>query len=292
MNWDDLRYFLALSRVRTVSEAGRVLAVKHTTVARRLQSLEQGLGTKLFDRSSEGYAMTQAGENLYQHALIMEEQAQAVDRQIFGLDSQLQGSLKLTAGHDVFSLLIAPYLGLFKRAYPLIELQLVSSYDLADLSARQADIALRLSPNPPDYLIGKKVLPLRHGVYGSSHYLNNSDKNKQLILWNDEQEYPQWAQQHFINSKVAIRVNDGASMLACVKNHMGLARLPCYIGDSAPELRRLDIELIPSKWGVWVLSHVDLRATARVRAGREFLIDIIEQQKELIEGLSSQYYTD
>jgi len=71
---------------------------------------------------------------------------------------------------------------------------------------------------------------------------------------------------------------------------MGIAKIPCYLGDSSPELRRLDIPLSPSKWGVWVLSHVDLRATARVRACREFLVDIIEGQEELISGLNSQYY--
>ena len=119
MNWDDLRYFLALARARTVSAAGRDLAVKHTTVARRIKALEQGLGTRLFDHLADGYAMTLAGENLYKHALIMEEQAQAVDRQVFGLDAQLQGSLKLTASYDVMARLIVPQLGLFKRAYPV-----------------------------------------------------------------------------------------------------------------------------------------------------------------------------
>ena len=289
MNWDDLRYFLALARARTVSAAGRDLAVKHTTVARRIKALEQGLGTRLFDHLPDGYAMTLAGENLYQHALIMEEQAQAVDRQVFGLDAQLQGSLKLTASYDVMARLIVPQLGLFKRAYPGIDLQLMGSTGLADLSARQADIALRLTPKPPDYLIGKKVLPLRHGIYASAKYLKKNPKPGQVILWNDEIEYPEWVKQHFPNAQVAIRVDDVTTMLACVTNHMGLARIPCYIGETGNDLYRLDLPLTASTWGIWVLSHVDLRATARVRACREFLIDIIQQQRSLIEGLNSRY---
>ena len=289
MNWDDLRFFLALSRAGTVSAAGRALGVKHTTVARRIQAFEEGLGTRLFDRQSVGYVLTQAGENLVQHALIMEEQAQAVDRQVFGLDAQLEGKLTLTAAHDVLSLLVIPHLGLFNRAYPSIELELSSSSMLVDLAARQADIALRLTESPPDYLIGKKVLPLRHGVYASHHYLEKNPDPKHLVLWNGSAEIPDWATQHFPAASVAVRANDVTTMLSCVTHHMGLARIPCYLADALPDLRRLDIPLIPSTWGVWVLSHVDLRATARVRACREFLIDIIEQQRDRIEGLDSRY---
>ena len=290
MNWDDLRYFLALARAGTVSGAGRELAVKHTTVARRIKSLEQGLGSRLFDHLSDGYVMTPAGENLYQHALVMEEQAQAVDRQVFGLDAQLQGSLKLTASYDVLGRLVVPQLGLFKRAYPGIELELLGSSGLTDLSARQADIALRLTPKPPDYLIGKKVLPLRHGVYASAKYLKNHPKPDQVILWNDEVDHPEWVRHHFPNAEVSIRADDVTTMLACASNHRGLARLPCYIGESATNLYRLDLPLTPSTWSVWVLSHVDLRATARVRVCREFLVGIIEQQRSLIEGLDSRYF--
>jgi len=290
LNWDDLRFFLALARARTVSGAGRELAVKHTTVARRIKALEQGLGSRLFDHLSDGYDMTPAGESLYQHALIMEEQAQAVDRQVFGLDAQLQGSLKLTASYDVLDRLVVPNLRLFKHAYPGIDLQLMGSSGLADLSARQADIALRLTPKPPDYLIGKKILPLRHGIYASAKYLKKHPEPARIILWNDEVDHPEWVRHHFPDAEVSIRADDVTTMLACVSNHMGLARIPCYIGESVRDLYRLDLPLTPSTWGVWVLSHVDLRATARVRVCREFLVDIIEQQKILIEGLDSRYF--
>ncbi len=289
LNWDDFRYFLALARGHTVSEAGRVLGVKHTTVARRIKSLEDGLATRLFDHLPDGYAMTQAGENLYQHALEMEQRALAVERETLGLDTQLKGELNLTASHDVANRLIVPHLGLFNRAYPEVELNLLSSAGLVDLAARQADIALRLTPRPPEYLIGKKVLPLRHGIYATEGYLKKKRQHEQVILWLNETEKPEWVTDNFKNSKVIIRTSDITTMQGCVENHMGLARMPCYIGDSSKALKRLNVKLKPSDWGLWVLSHVDLRATARVRACREFLIDIIEQQKGLVEGLDSNY---
>ena len=93
MNWDDLHFFLALSRAGTLSAAGKALEVKHSTISMRINAFENSLATRLFDRLAEGYVMTQAGEDLYQHALIMEEQAQAVDRMVFGREIQLQGSL-------------------------------------------------------------------------------------------------------------------------------------------------------------------------------------------------------
>lgn len=290
MNWDDLRFFLALAREGTVSGAGRALAVKHTTVARRISALEDQLGSRLFDRLASGYAMTQVAENLYQHALSMEEVAQAADREVFGMDAQLSGTLKLASSYDLFTRLITPRLCEFTEQYPSIDIELLSSTGLVDLSNRQADIALRISPKPPDYLIGRKVLPLSHGIYGSDRYLKKKRVNEKLILWEHERNTPEWVNDHFSGARVVVRANDIMTKMEAVKNHMGLARLPCYVADAEPSLRRLDVTLMPSNWGVWVLSHVDLRSTARVRVCREFLIEIIEQQKNLVEGLSSKYY--
>lgn len=291
MNWDDLRFFLALARAATVSAAGRDLDVKHTTVSRRIKALEQRLGTRLFDHTTGGYSMTPAGENLYHKALIMEEQAHAVDRQVFGLDAQLQGDLTLTASHDVFLRLVIPRLGRFRDSYPGINLQLLSSTGLADLGARQADIALRLTPRPPDYLVGKMAMPLGIGLYASRAYLERFPQPRHLVLWNDEIEWPEWARQNFSGAEVAIRANDVTTLLACLDHDMGVTMLPCYIGDHpSANLCRLDLPLTPSTWGVWILSHVDLRATARVRVCREFLADIIEQQRALIGGLDSIYW--
>ena len=289
MNWDDLRYFLALAREGTVSGAGRVLAVKHTTVARRIAALEARLDSRLFDRSAEGYAMTQVAENLFEHALSMEERAQSVEREVFGMDTQLRGPLKLTASHDVLTRLVVHRLPRFRDEFPGIDVELMGSSGLIDLASRQADIALRLTQKPPDYLIGRQVLNLRHGVYASVPYLKKQHKPHRIILWQGDSTEPEWVSKHFRGANIVLRTDEVSSMALAVKNHMGLARMPCYIGDSEPALRRLDVTLTPSDWGVWVLSHVDLRSTARVRVCREFLVKIIEEQRDLIEGTKSKY---
>ena len=283
-------YVLALAREGSVSGAGRALSVEHTTVARRISALEKQLGSRLFDRLPNGYVMTQVAEKLYPHALSMEELIQVADREVFGMDEQLSGNLKLTASYDVFSRLVTPKLSKFTDKYPGIVLELLSSSGLANLSDRQADIAVRLSPNPPEYLIGRKVLPLGHGIYASAKYLNKKRSTDTLVLWEHEQKTPEWVADHFPKARVAIRANEILSMMETIRNHIGIGRLPCYVGDSEPTLRRLDLKLTPSTWGIWVLSHVDLRSTARVRVCREFLMSTIEEQKGLVEGLESRYY--
>jgi DNA-binding transcriptional LysR family regulator len=214
----------------------------------------------------------------------------AADREVFGMDAQLSGSLKLAASYDVFTRLITPNLHLFADKYPNIELALVSSTSLVDLGSRQADIALRLSPHPPEYLIGREVVRLSHGVYASEKYLQKNRNQEQLILWANDTKMPEWVVDHFPDARVYARASEIMTMMEAVKNHLGLARMPCYVGDAEPTLRRIDVPLTPSNWGVWVLSHADLRTTSRVRACREFLIEIIEQQKALIEGFNSTYY--
>lgn len=290
MNWNDLRYFLALAREGSVSGAGRSLSVEHTTVARRISALEKQLNSRLFDRLPSGYQMTQVAENLYPHALAMEEVMQKADREVFGMDKQLSGDLKLTASYDVFNAMVTAKLSDFVDKYPNINLELLSSTSLADLASRQADIALRLSPSPPEYLIGRKVVPLRHGIYASANYLTKQRRSERLIIWEHERNTPQWVKDHFPDARIAVKVNEIMTMKESVKNHLGIARLPCYVADTEPSLRRLDLALSPSNWGVWVLSHVDLRATEKVRVCREFLIDIITEQRALIEGLESRYY--
>ncbi len=289
MDWDDLRFFLALSREGSVSGAGRALGVKHTTVARRIRALEKRLGARLFDRLPTGYAMTQAAENMFEHALAMETLAQTVDREVFGQDAGLAGALKLTASHDVADRLIVPKLRAFTDAYPDIDLQLLTTTGLVDLAVREADIAVRWTAKPPDYLIGREVMRMQHGIYGTARTLRKLSDPVNVILFRSDTDHPPWVTDNFPNARTVLRVNHVTSMAAATKNNIGLSRMPCYIGDSEHGLRRLDVPLKPSDWGVWILSHVDLRATARVRVCREFLLEIIEQQRPLIQGENSKY---
>lgn len=290
MNWDDLRIFLSLCREGSVSRAGRVLGVNHTTVARRIGVLEGALRVRLFDRGADGYAMTQAAEEMYGNVLQMEECALAIDREIAGRDAELTGKLRATAPYDFANVVIMPRLAKFKEAYPLIDLELLTTAGLVDLAAREADIAVRLTNKPPDYLMGREVLPLRHGVYGARRTIAKIGKSDPgVVLFRSGEDRPEWVRQHFPDATTVLRADNVTTILAAVRAGMGLARVPCFIGDSDPNIRRLDLDLTPSTWGVWILSHVDLRATARVRVAREFLTGVVESRRSLILGEDSKY---
>ena len=292
MNWDGLRFFLAVCREGSVTGAGKALGVNHTTVARRIAALEKGIGTRLFGHSRGGYEMTQAAENMYAQAMQMEEITQAIDRDVFGQDAELSGPLKLTVSHDVAERLLIHRLCAFRNTYPNIQLDLLTTTGLVDLAAREADIALRLTAKPPDYLVGREMLPMRHGIYGSPAYFEQGDKPAKVILFRGNTEMPEWVQQHFPDAEVAMSVDDVSTMALAVSNGMGLARMPCYVGDTEPSILRLDLELTPSTWGIWILSHVDLRSTARVRVAREFLIESIEAQRHIVLGEKSNYFKE
>lgn len=291
MEWSDIKYYLAVMREGSVTQAGKALGVNHTTVSRRIVAFEKKLNVRLFDRLPTGYKATEAADKIFNHALQMEESALSIDREILGGDNELRGSLRLTIETYVASRLLFPYLAEFRRRYPFIELQIKSSSDLSNLNFREADIAIRLTPSPPDNLVGKKICMMGHGIYASKKYLDNfieiKDSTVDLVLWGSEQEKPVWSKAPFADSRVAVRVDTAGNMLAAIKGGLGLARLPCYLAEGEESISQLPIALTPSSWGLWVLSHPDLRDTARVRVCREFLYDIFERQRGIFEGADS-----
>ncbi|RLA45014.1 MAG: LysR family transcriptional regulator [Gammaproteobacteria bacterium] len=287
-DWDDLRYFLSVARSGTLSGAAADLGVNHSTVSRRINAYEKQHDVRLFERLPGGYEMTQAAENIYQYALEIEERTGKVERELFGRDTRLQGRLCITAYHGIADLLL-PHLHRFRDAYPDIDLELFITTEVRDLAAREADIAVRGTPHPPEHLVGKKIADAEVGIYTSAKYQARGLQRHEVVLWRDELQLPEWVVKHFPDARVALRVDDVVAMRVAVREGLGMARLPCWVGDTAPNLLRMNVQLSPGSWGWWILVHADLRSTARVRAGRDFLIDVLSGYKGLLEGRHSTY---
>ncbi|MBB1489231.1 LysR family transcriptional regulator [Oceanospirillum sediminis] len=292
LNWNDLKFFLALSREGSLSAAGRRLDVKHTTVARRILALEEHLGTRLFDRSRSGYAMTQAAEDLFEQVVALEENILSIDRQGTGRDAALSGPLKLTIAHELANRLIIPELGAFCRMYPGIDLCLLMTKDLMNLGTMEADLAIRMTPNPPEDLVGRELMPMGHGIYGTKKIVtefteSNQSDSVDIILFEDETTPPDWVTRHFKRFNVIMRVDDVGSMAVAAAQGVGFAKLPCFIGETEAGLQKLDLDLPASAWGIWLLYHADLRTTARVRACREFIEHTLAQKRSIIQGGSA-----
>ncbi len=286
-NWDDMRYFLAVAREGSLSGAAKVLGVNHSTVSRRIAGLEETHGVRLFNRVRDGYEMSDGAYSIFEQAQAIEVQHQQISRTLFAQDSRLVGPINLTMPHDIFEYCLAPELAQFSKRHPEIELNLLVTKQVRNLASLEADLAIRLTPSPPEYLVGKKVATLQHGIYAANDL--NITEQIGLVVWRGESNIPNWAQEHFPMAYIALQVDDLTAMYAAVKAGFGIARMPCYLPDSLiePGVKKLNIKIARSDWGVWVLNHVDLRKTARVQHCREFLLKALQNKQDLFEGLRS-----
>ncbi|MFV1984436.1 MAG: LysR family transcriptional regulator [Thiohalomonadales bacterium] len=290
MDWDNLRFFLAVARKGSIRAAAETLGVNHSTVTRRISAFEKKLGVRLFERLPNGYMLTPTGEEMLKSAQHVEEEIIKLDRQVIGRDAQLNGTLRVTMPTALATHLIMPDISAFTKMYPNIQLELAFSSEEFNLRKREADVAIRLTPNPPDYLVGRQILQPAKGVYASHDYLKNNNPQLhpdklQWIGWENVSQ-PQWNSISLYSSSPIIHIADDlVAQLEAVKAGMGLAMLPCFIADTVPSLERLEFFSNNGTCGaLWILTHEDLRATGRVRAFIDFMLNAFEIHRDLLEG--------
>jgi DNA-binding transcriptional LysR family regulator len=287
MNWDDLRIFLAVARIGSLSGAARNLDVQHSTVSRRLQHLESSLGVRLLDKKRSGYELTPAGEDLREAALRMEREVLNVDGALQGLDASLRGPLRVTTVGNIASSFLMPMLSRFSNMYPEITVELSVSNADVSLPEREADIAIRVTSTPPETLIGKKIGTVASTVYGSRDYLKRMHAQHEAPRWigvNCCEYHIKWTKRLSGDESFNFRVDEPLITHESVRQGLGLAVLPCHMGDRDPELQRymdpppeMDVDL-------WLLYHRDLKRTERVHVFRDFIAAEFENISDLLEG--------
>ncbi len=287
MNWDDLRIFLAVARVGSISGAARQLEVQHSTVSRRLRKLEETLGARLFDRKTAGYELTLAGENLLQSARRMETEVLHVDSAVLGEDAQLVGPLRVTAINNMASTVLMPIFSRFSQAYPDIELHIeVSNLD-SSLSQREADVALRLTNTPTDTLVGKRLVTVASTIYGSREYLRQMREQNRPPKWigvNCCGFHKSWTRHACEDQQHHFYSDDTLLTLSAIRNGLGISFLPCFMGDADPKLERYCDPDPAHDLGLWLLLHPDMKRTARVLAFRQHMAEAIQSEKDVFEG--------
>lgn len=290
MDWDDLRFFLAVARTGSLRGAAKELGVNHSTVSRRIGAFENRLGARLFERLPTGYLTTPAGEDMLESAQNIEQDVAAIDRRVAGQDSRLGGLLQVTMPPHLSLKLLLPDLAAFGEAHPEIKLVLNISYGLADLAMREADVAIRVSNNPPQDLVGRRLVRSAKAVYASDDYLTRHDpisdpESLTWIGWGDTVRYPRWVKEsNFPQAPVNHRVNDAIGQVEAAKAGMGISMMPCHLGDLEPTLRRLPPGEAMPGYDLWILTHEDLRRTARVRTFLDFMSAAILAHRDLLEG--------
>lgn len=294
INWDDLRYCLAVVREGSVSAASRKLDVNHTTVSRRISALETELRAKLFDRSTTGWLLTPFGEGILRAVEAMDEDVNAIRRQATADAQDLRGRIRVTAPDTCIQRLLLPGLKDFAVRHPEIEIELIASDTVFNLAVHEADIAFRATDDPPPNVLGTRVGTFAVAVYGTPELIvqHRSDPDSVgAITWTGG-VMPEWLPRCFPRMKVRYFVNSLAIAHDLARGGMGFALLPCGLGDTAPELARLPVDPGEAGRGFWVLSHIDLRTTARLRIFRDFMLEAIAPHLPLIEGRRPEAWRD
>jgi len=291
LEWNDLTVILAICRAGSLSGAARILGQNHSTVFRKINFIEEKTNVRFFERLPEGYAMTEAGEIALRYAERIESEVHALSREVVGQDMRLQGKIRVTAPEG-FTVQLAPKLfSEFCRINPEVSIDIVGGSSALDLTRREADIAIRATSKPPDTSLGRKVCDFRFAIYSSPHYLK---ENRKLPLqeqkWSFIQGSDEWLvplifkkkaqseQRTVFTSSLAIAVLNAAA------EGMGFTLMPCYLADVDDRLVRVSNCLEPLTLELWLLTHPDLRHTARVKALMAYLYNELTKVVDLFEG--------
>ena len=272
MNWDDLKVLLALSRAGSTRKAAATLGVSNTTVMRRLESLEEQVGGRLFDRTPDGFRVTPLADQLLPTASEVEEILTEAQRQVTGKDAELTGRIKLSLP-AVPVTHIAEAVSEFAIEYPRIELDISISDLPVDLARREADIAVRGIPKhkrPPKDIVGIKLGRISLGYYVHHVFLRDAARGLRELTCIRASERAlslgDLPDPESLGLKSRHLIDGITPRMVAATNKLGVAALPCFLAKQYPELMLLPG--VPSAhWGfTWLLHHKDLRQSARIRA--------------------------
>ncbi len=285
MDWDDLKVLLALSRKGSARGAAQELGVSNSTITRRLDDMEHELHTRLFDRTPDGYRLTGAGEQILPTAEHVEELVLAAERQISGGDQELEGEIRLTlppAGRMGF---LVQRLAKFAEDYPRIQLSLVASNDALDLSRREADIAIRVmraGVHPPENLIGRRMASLSASSYVHRELLSpDRPEDVSHLTWigkNPEGQKEEWLEMAGHQDRpVRHAIIDISLVVDALRAKMGMAFIPCFAVYRDKDIVRVPGTPVVHHSDMWVLTHKDLRLSARMRVLREIIAEAFQE---------------
>ena len=289
MNWDDLRVVLAIAQEGTLSGAARSLRVTHSTVFRRLGAIEGNLGVRLFERFRDGYSATPAGEAAAALAGRFASEFVALERRLSGQDLRPSGTVRI-ATTDTICTMLMRHVPALRLAHPEIHLEITISNAMANLTRREADVALRPVPGAPETLVGRRIADVAHAIYCSTAYIarhRNGDSNSYEWVGLDDTlattVIGRWMHGNVRDARIAVRVDGLPAARDAARAGMGVALLPCYLGDEDDGLRRL-MPATAVRSVLWLLTHNDLKRTARIRAVMDFLGTALGSERALLEG--------
>lgn len=276
MNWDDVRFFLALARQKTLRGASKSLNVDQATVGRRIAAFESALGSRLFIRTPRAFTLSEFGDQMMTEATAMESAMQAMSRKAACSDNTLAGNVRIASTDTLATVFVMPAIQRLREQYPDITVTLLTGIGFSDISYRGADIAIRGARPDSEELIVKRLATIEMGLYASQRYLDqfgapNQEhglSGHQLVMFPADR-VPRHRQNlcgFTVNShQVVLECNTQLLMQSAIKRGIGIGLLSTFLAKSDPEL----IPVVPEKRDpvdIWLVLHPDLQKVARIRA--------------------------
>ncbi len=294
INWDDYQYFLKVAILGSLKGAAEALGVNHSTVFRRISSLEDKMDVRLFERLKTGYVLTEAGEEILEQVQRIEDRMHEIDRKLLGKDIRLSGIIKISTTDTLGYYWLPPYIRQFKDEYPNIVIDLDIKTRFTNLSKREADIVIPTVNEHPDYMVGRRLAPIILGLYASKEYVDRHGKPQKVgDLSSHHMLFPnealaglpliKWLQKYVPPNTIVASSDKLTGLYKIAQQGLGITPLPHYVGDSDPDL--VKVMDLPRRFhrNIWILTHPDLRYTARIRAFMKFMYKATQ-----VTGTSSQ----
>jgi DNA-binding transcriptional LysR family regulator len=288
LSWDEFRLVKSIAEARSLVGAAEILGVNHSTVFRRLATVESSVGARLFERSRAGYEPTAAGEEMIALASTMAESVLEFERRVAGRDNKPTGELSVTTPEAIGHHFMPEIVAQFHTQHPGVVVELILSSQSLNLSRRDADIAIRLTNDPPETLVGRRICTARWGVYCRRDVIAELGPDSIGFIGFSESFGPapgrRWIEANVRPERLVAQANSAHCRLQMAIHGLGATLLPCFLGDGRADLTRIGAPLPELDMGVWMLTHSDLRRSARVRAFMDFVGGELTKHRRAIEG--------
>ena len=291
LSWDEFRLVKSIAEARSLVGAAERLGVNHSTVFRRLAAVEAAVGARLFERARAGYEPTAAGEEMIALASTMAESVLEFERRVAGRDIKPTGELSVTTSEAIGQHFMPAIVAQFQAQNPGVVVELILSDQPLNLSRRDADIAIRMTNDPPQALVGRRICTGRWGVYGRRDLIpelgSEASGSVAFVGFGDSfgpAPLRRWIEANISRERLVAKANSAHCMLQLALQGFGATLLPCFLGDRCPDLARIGYLLPELDIGLWMLTHSDLRRSARVRAFMDFAGAEFAKQRRAIEG--------
>ena len=294
MNWDDLRYALAVSELGSLSAAADSLEVNASTVLRRIAALEKSLGVRLFERDRTGYRVTQEGGALMASLRPIQERISGIARSFIPEDEGAESILRMSAPAALGSALIAPRLGQFRASYPGLTVDMQTTHGAAPVKLGMLDLALSYGRPVSGDMVVRKLADIGYGLYASPELLSRHADAKQNILAglpligfagaNPLLAPVEWLDKAGNESQAVLRTDDANCRFSSVVSGVGASVLPCFLADQAPGISRIYGPETVGRVELWLATHRETRHVSRMRVLVDFLVKLTRDRRLRLAG--------